>query len=178
MKLNNSKTWLLDVSFWGYPCCQWKPELGELDVKIGKVEPDDVIQFSWKNGLDYKKSAINDTMNWSTGNGNAVCVGYLVNMRFDNGEWNTPTELDISRYLRVRLLPMQLQTLVEQFTSQTHLVKPMSLLKSHHLIFGSRGFGLSLQFFQVFCCKTVEFSWICVCLGSVNVTSAPSYLIP
>ena len=100
VKLNNSKTRLSDVSFWGYPRCQWKPELGELDVKIGEIEPDVVIQFSCKNRLDYEKSAINDMMNRSTGNGNAVRVGYLVKMRFDNGERNAPTGLDIYKVPR------------------------------------------------------------------------------
>ena len=100
VKLNNLKTRLPDVSFWGYPRCQWKPELRELDVKIGEVEPDVVIQFSWKNGFDYEKAAIDDMMNRSTGNGNAVRVGYLIKMRFDNGERSPRTGLDVYKVPR------------------------------------------------------------------------------
>jgi len=61
VKRNNSKTRLPEIaSFWGYPRCEWKPEVGELDVKIGEVEPDVVIPSSWKNGWDYDEAAVND----------------------------------------------------------------------------------------------------------------------
>jgi len=105
VKPNNSKTRLAEIaSFWGYPRCEWKPEVGELDVKIGEVEPDVVIEFSWKYGWDYDKAAINDMMNRSTGNnGNAIRLGYLYlgQMRFENSERNQPpTGLDIFKVPR------------------------------------------------------------------------------
>ena len=100
VKLNNHKTRLPDVSFWGYPRCEWFD--GHLFADLGKVEPDVVIQFSWKNEWDYDVKAINDMMNRSSaGDGNAVRIGYLIKMDFTvNGKNNPPTGLDIYKVPR------------------------------------------------------------------------------
>lgn len=99
MKLNNSKTCLPDISFWGYPRCEWFN--GILFADLGKVEPDVVIQFSWKNDWDYEVKALNDMMNRSTGDGNAVRIGYLIKMDLTvNGKKSPPTGLDIYKVPR------------------------------------------------------------------------------
>jgi hypothetical protein len=97
-KLNNHKTRLPDISFWGYPQCESFD--GNLFADLGKVEPDVVIQFSWKNEWDYDVRAINDMMNISVGDG--IRVGYLIKMDFTvkGKKNNPPTGLDIYKVPR------------------------------------------------------------------------------
>lgn len=87
--LQSGKTRRPDLSFWGYSRCEknkrgkWIP----INIALGSI-PDVIIQFSWKNNLDYEDNAISDmmTQGCEQDHGNrSQChprVGYLIKVTF------------------------------------------------------------------------------------------------
>ena len=100
-----------DVSLWGFPKCTSDPFDGDLIMtklpaasfpgatKDRVVDPDVVIQFSWKNTKNYEIAALNDLMNLTgVGNGNSPPrVGYLIKVRFAS---DSPVGFDIYKVPR------------------------------------------------------------------------------
>ena len=85
--LRNGRSHEPDISYWGYPLCKKNPETGLVRPVDAQI-PDVVIQFSWKNQLDYEVNAIDDMMNQgleSSGEGPSMIrprLGYLIKVRF------------------------------------------------------------------------------------------------
>jgi hypothetical protein len=99
VRLNNQKSVDPDISFWGYTKCRW--EYGFFHVKLGDMTPDVCIQFCWKNSWAYEENAMNDLMNRAVATPNPdVRVGYLIKMRFENGQTKPPTGLDVYKVPR------------------------------------------------------------------------------
>jgi hypothetical protein len=78
-----------DISFWGFPKCErddneLSPKPAHPPVMRPKVNPDVVIQFSWRNTKGYEFEALNDIMvrSESSDSSTPPSVGYLVKVRF------------------------------------------------------------------------------------------------
>ena len=77
-----------DLSYWGYPARCHKNTDGNLVPLEGSL-PDVVIQFSWKNTVQYEFHAFNDIMNRALEKDHAPVAttrptlgGYLIKVRF------------------------------------------------------------------------------------------------
>jgi hypothetical protein len=78
-----------DICFWGEPKCERDKHNTLLAKSVNPpsklpVNPDVVIQFSWRNSMDYEVEALNDMMNRtaSFGHDTPPRVGYLIKVRF------------------------------------------------------------------------------------------------
>lgn len=123
-----------DNAFWAYPRCDVNPRNKNLTVKqhptqVGyRIDPDVIIQFSWKNPELYEQQALDDLMNRAgTTPDTRVRVGWLIKARFRYDRvtrTSVPERFDIYKVFPGDNITDVMDINQAQFAAQRHSYTP------------------------------------------------------